>query len=81
MSDIATRRWQQDKERREKMTEAMKEYDKNIYWPARRQLIEDCEKEGHVHGKLHDNGLGWTWFWCGKCGTAFDKTGPNGEKE
>lgn len=81
MNDISTRRWQQDKERREKMTEAMKEYDQNIYWPARRQLIEDCEKEGHVRGNFYDNGLGWTWFWCGKCGTSFDKTGPNGEKE
>ena len=81
MSDIWERRWKLDKERREKMKELMDEYDKTYYYPARKQLIEDCEKEGHTHGNFHDNGLGWTWFWCSKCGTSFDKTGPNGEKK
>lgn len=81
MSEIGRRRRQLDKERRDKMTEAMEEYDRTVFYPARKQLIEDCAKEGHVHGNFHDNGLGWTWFWCGKCGTSFDKTGPNGEKE
>ena len=81
MSDIGQRHRQLEKERRDKMKELMEEYDQNIYWPARRKLIEDCEKEGHVQGKFHDNGVGWSWFWCGKCGTAFDKQGPNGETE
>ena len=81
MSDISERHRQLEKGRRDKMKELMEEYDQNIYWPARRKLIEDCEKEGHVHGNLHDNGFGWSWFWCGKCGTSFDKRGPNGETE
>lgn len=81
MSDIWERRHRIDKERREKMKELMGEYDKTVYYPARKQLIQDCEKEGHTHGNFHDNGFGWTWFWCNKCGTSFDKTGPNGEKE
>lgn len=79
MTEISIRNWQLEKERRDKMKELMEEYDQNIYRPARRKLIEDCEKEGHLQGKFHDNGLGWTWFWCAKCGTAFDKQGPNGE--
>lgn len=79
MSEIWRRRYEQDKERRDKMKEAMEEYDQNIYWPARKQLIEDCEKEGHTQGKFHDNGLGWTWWWCGKCGTSWGKQKYNGE--
>lgn len=81
MSEIWHRRYQLDKERRDKMKEAMDEYDRTVYYPARNQLIEDCEKEGHVRGKFHDNGLGWTWFWCGKCGTSFDKKGPEKEND
>ena len=81
MSEIWRRRYEQDKERRDKMKEAMEEYDQNIYWPARKQLIEDCEKEGHVQGKFHDNGLGWTWWWCGKCDTSWGKQRYNGETE
>ena len=81
MSEIWERRYKLDKERREKMQELMGEYDRTVFYPARKQLIEDCAKEGHTRGNFHDNGFGWTWFWCGKCGTSFDKTGPNGEKE
>ena len=72
MSDIWQRRIALDKDRREKMAEAMEEYDRTVFYPARKQLIEDCEKEGHSQGKFHDNGLGWTWWYCGKCGTPFD---------
>lgn len=81
MSEIWERNRKLEKERREKMQELMGEYDKNVYYPARRQVIEDCAKEGHVRGKFHDNGLGWSWFWCSKCGTAIEKIGPDGEKE
>jgi hypothetical protein len=75
MSDknIWTRRYEIDKARQEKMKEVMAEYDRKVYNPARRQLVEDCEKEGHTQGKFHDNGWGWTWWWCGKCGTSFNK--------
>jgi len=73
LSDIWQRRIALDKDRREKMAEAMEEYDRTVFYPARKQLIEDCEKEGHSQGKFHDNGLGWTWWYCGKCGAPFDK--------
>jgi hypothetical protein len=75
MSDknIWTRRYEIDKARQEKMKEVMAEYDRKVYNPARKQLVEDCEKEGHTQGKFHDNGWGWTWWWCGKCGTSFNK--------
>ena len=78
---IWSRRNDLEKLRRKKMQEAMEEYDRTFYYPARKQLIEDCEREGHSKGKFHDNGLGWTWWWCGKCGTSWDKEGPNGERE
>lgn len=55
------------------MQELMAEYDRTVYYPARQQLVEECAVEGHTKGKFHDNGLGWTWWWCGRCGTSFDK--------
>ena len=73
MSEIWERRHLIEKERRAKMQELMEEYDRTVYYPAKAQLIQDCAKEGHVRGKFHDNGLGWNWYWCGKCGTSFDK--------
>lgn len=81
MSDIWKRRYLLEKERHEKMKEAMDEYDRTVFYPARQQLIEDCEKECHSEGKFHDNGLGWTWWWCGKCGTSWGKQkyGENNE--
>lgn len=71
--NIWTRRHEIDKARHDKVKELMEEYDRTVYYPARKQLVEDCEKEGHTQGKFHDNGLGWTWWWCGKCGASFNK--------
>lgn len=81
MSDIWERRHKIDKERREKQKELMEEYDRTVYYPAKKQLIQECAQIGHVRGNFHDNGLGWTWFYCNNCGVPFDKRGPNGEKE
>jgi hypothetical protein len=81
VSKIWERRHAIDKARRDKMTEAMGEYDRTVYYPARKQLIEDCEQEGHSGGKYHDNGFGWSWFYCGKCGGRYDITGPDGKKQ
>lgn len=38
-------------------------------------LQEECEKssEGHDRGQFHDNGLGWSWWYCAKCGKRFDE--------
>lgn len=72
--------WERDREiekaRRIKMAELMEEYDKTVYWPARKKLIEECAAEGHNRGRFHDNGFGWSWYYCSKCGTPFDKQGP-----
>ena len=81
MSTIWKRRHAIDKARHDKMREAMDEYDRTVYYPARKQLQQECKAEGHSGGKFHDNGFGWTWFYCGKCGGRYDITGPNGEKE
>lgn len=58
-------------ERREFMQKAMAEFDKQHRQKVR-ALQERCEKIGHVRGNIHDNGLGWTWFYCNQCGAAFD---------
>jgi len=77
--DIWHRRGLIERERSKKMRELMDEYDRTVYWPAKKQLIEECEKEGHSGGKFHENGFEWSWFYCGRCGGRYNITGPNGE--
>ena len=42
MSDFAKRRWEIDRARSKKMQELMAEYDKTVYYPAKKALIEEC---------------------------------------
>jgi hypothetical protein len=79
MSDIWKRRSDIDRARSRKMRELMEEYDNTVYYPAKRQLVKECAAEGHGGGKYHDNGFGWSWFYCGKCGGRYDITGPDGQ--
>ncbi len=79
MSDIWHRRGEIDLARSMKMQELMEEYDRTVYYPAKRQLLRECFQEGHSGGKYHDNGFGWSWFYCGKCGGRYDISGPNDE--
>lgn len=78
---IWKRRSDAERARQRKMTEAMADYDTNTYYPLMAEIRKDCEVEGHVRGKYHDNGFGWSWFYCAKCGGRYDITGPDGEKE
>lgn len=59
--------------RRNEMVRVMGAYDKEVYYPALKALREECEVEGHNEAKWHDNGLGWGWWYCGKCGTSHGK--------
>ena len=79
MTDFAKRRWELDRARQKKMSELMAEYDRMVYYPAKLALIEECGLIGHRGGKYHDNGFGWSWFYCAGCGGRYDITGPNGE--
>jgi hypothetical protein len=59
-----------EKSRRNKMKELMGEYDKTVYWPARKTLIERCAKVGH-HWNFHDtNPVGYPIFVCNQCGST-----------
>jgi hypothetical protein len=64
------RRHRIDKARRDKNKELMEEYDRTVYYPAKLALKEECANsaEGHTQGTYHDNGLGWHWWYCGRCG-------------
>ena len=79
-NSIWSRRGQIDRDRQKKMEELMEEYDKTVYYPAKKALIRECFLEGHRGGKYHDNGLGWSWFYCVHCGGRYDMNGPDGEK-
>jgi hypothetical protein len=81
MSDIWTRRNEIEKAKKEKEKELLQEYYRTVYYPARKQLIEDCEKIGHYGNNFHSNGFGWSWFYCAGCGGRYNVTGPDGETE
>jgi hypothetical protein len=75
--------WQRSGEieraRRDKQHELMEAYDRTVYYPAMKQLREECSKLGHSDGKFHNNGFGWTWFYCGSCGGRYNIEGPDGK--
>lgn len=72
MPTIAERRYEIEKRRRAEREVLLKEhnerFEKEMY-----QLRQDCAKEGHVRGNYWNNGLGWEWYYCAKCGASFDK--------
>jgi hypothetical protein len=69
MSDLFKRNIDIQNARHHKQRELMYEYDKTVYFPALKQLHEDCVKEHgeHAKTKYHDNGWGWEWWYCGRC--------------
>lgn len=77
---IWNRRSNIERARSKKMQELMKEYDETVYYPAKKALVRECFLEGHGNGKFHDNGLGWTWMYCGKCGGRYQIQSHDGER-
>jgi hypothetical protein len=71
-SEIWKQRFTIEELRRQKVREAMSEYDSTVYRPALKALRESCAAIGHIRGKFHDNGIGWTWFYCNQCGARMD---------
>lgn len=71
-TEIWREKFQIDKARRQKMHDAMEEYDQTIYYPAMKLLQERCAAIGHKKGVFHDNGLGWSWWYCNQCGSRMD---------
>lgn len=68
--------------RREEHTRLMKEYDRTVYYPALRDLRMRCVADGgHRNGRPHDNGFGWSWLYCGRCGARYNIEGPDGERK
>jgi hypothetical protein len=70
----STKIWEEkfliEKARRDKLQELMGEYDKTVYYPARKALRERCEAVGH-HWHFHDvNPVGYPIFVCNQCSTT-----------
>jgi len=79
MSDIWTKRHKLDMGRLDRQKQLMDEYDKTVYYPAIQALQEECLA---IHGshdktKYHDNGWGWEWWYCGRCGASHGKNQYN----
>ena len=66
-SEIWHRRVDIDRRERAEREKLLKEHNKK-FSAERAALNADCEKIGHVEGNFHDNGWGWTWFYCRSCG-------------
>lgn len=78
---IWARRHKIEKARRDKMTEAMQAYDDTVYRPAITALVEECARVGHTKGNFHNNGLGWCWWYCNKCGGRFEIEDEHGNRK
>jgi hypothetical protein len=63
-------KYQIEKARRDKMVELMGEYDKTVYWPARKSLRERCEKISHRWHFSDLNPVGYPIFVCNQCGAT-----------
>lgn len=72
MSDIWKRHIRIMKERREKIAELINDYDDEIYLPALKQLREDCSKEGHGDIECGNNGYGYYYYYCSRCGARME---------
>ncbi len=60
-----------DKARRDKVQELISDYDVNVYWPARKALVERCKEEIGHNWRFRDvNPLGYPIFDCTLCGTT-----------
>lgn len=59
-----------EKARRDKMQELMGEYDKKVYRPARKALIERCERIGHRWHFSDLNPVNYPIFVCNQCGAT-----------
>ncbi|HMR10194.1 MAG TPA: hypothetical protein PKA88_30670 [Polyangiaceae bacterium] len=59
----------------------MEAYDESVFRTAIKELRQWCEQQGHIRGKWHNNGLGWSWFYCNRCGDRMEIEGPDGQKE
>lgn len=68
MTEIWEKKLKIKADRRVMMNKLMQEYDETIYYPAIKALQEECEKQGHVRGKMYNNSLGRTWYDCENCG-------------
>jgi hypothetical protein len=63
-------RGQIERARRDKMVELMDEYDKTVYYPAKKALRERCEKVGHHWHFIDVNPVGYPIFSCNQCGAT-----------
>ena len=74
-TDIWKRKLQLDRDRRDKTRELMEKYDQEVYYPTLKQLQDEClaNHGEHLKSTYHDNGLGWEWWYCGRCGASHSK--------
>jgi hypothetical protein len=58
------------KQRREQHRILTAKWDQEYYYPTLKQLQEQCLTQYGSHDKTRywDNGLGWEWWYCGRCG-------------
>ena len=62
-------------DRYQKQQELMGQYDQEVYWPALKALYQRCVDEygEHSKGRWYENGLGWGWYYCDRCGVSHSK--------
>lgn len=70
--DISDRRREIENRRRIEREDLLREHNEK-FSKEMAELKKDCAKEGHVRGMFWDNGLGYRWYYCCKCGGRMDE--------
>jgi len=71
--EIVNLRFDIEKREREERKELLKEHLEKFH-KERLTLVSECGKIGHVEGRLYDNRLGYTWYYCYRCGGRMEET-------
>jgi len=60
--------------RKDKQRELMAEYDEEVYLPAKKALVEECGKQGHVASpnSFHQMANYESRWFCNRCGTTME---------
>lgn len=81
-SQIWSEKHQIERARSQKLHEAMEEYDRKVYFPAKQALQARCAQIGHVaQSNYHFGPTGASWQYCNQCGVRvnFERSDSAGD--
>ena len=73
MTEIWRRIREARSRRGDEMRARMEDYDRDVYYPAIKEIQKECAVIGHKPGRSMSNGIGWNWTECQHCGARVEQ--------